>query len=490
LAGNYERNLFKQFEEALIKIDFLMKENQTLKAEITMLKGSHQKETMALHAKIESLDAENRKLKDIVNKDSSNSSKPPSSDGFKNIHNSREKTGKTVGGQKGHKGHTLELYDKPTEIVEHKKELCDCGGHIIYSDEYKVKQLVDFEIKIYIVEHRAYLKGVCADCDAKFSNEFPKELNNTVTYGNNLKSFSALLSAEGIVSICRIKQIISELTDGVLDLSEGTIVNFNKKLSSKVKPVIEHIKEKLLTSLVNHKDETGIKTNGVTNWFHVLSNKEQTLYTAHKKRGIEADKEADVLPSYSGVLVHDHAKWLYKFKCEHSECNAHILRYLKSVIENEKRVWAKDMTEILVGANNTIKKLKANSIFCFSDICVQEYYDKYDVIINNGENEFKADLKIKNNYNGEDMKLLRRMKEFKMEHLRFISNFNVPFDNNLAERDLRMIKAKSKISGSFRSVNGGEIFANIKSYTSTLRKNKKNLFQGITLVFNNNPVFV
>ena len=467
-----------------------MKENQALRAEIVTLKENHKKEIMTLNAKIEGLESENKKLKDIINKNSSNSSKPPSSDGFKKIHNSREKTGKTVGGQKGHKGHSLELYDKPTEIVEHRKELCHCGGHFIYSDEYKVKQAVDIGFKIYIVEHRAYLKGICDRCDTEFSNELPKELNNPVTYGNNLRSFSALLSAEGIVSICRIKQIISELTDGVLDLSEGTIVNFNKKLSSKVKPVIEHIKEKLLTSPVNHKDETGIKTNGVTNWLHVLSNKEQTLYTAHKRRGIEADKAADVLPSYSGVLVHDHLKGLYKFKCKHSECNAHILRYLKSAFENEKRAWAKDMIELLVGANNSIKELKANSISCFSDICVQEYYDKYDVIINNGENEFKADLKIKNNYNGEDMKLLRRMKEFKIEHLLFISNFNVPFDNNLAERDLRMIKAKIKISGCFRSDNGGEIFANIKSYTSTLRKNKKNLFQGISLAFSNNPVLV
>jgi transposase len=121
---------------------------------------------------------------------------------------------------------------------------------------------------------------------------------------------------------------------------------------------------------------------------------------------------------------------------------------------------------------------------------VQEYYAKYDEIIKNGENEFKADLKIKKIYNGEDMKLLRRMKEYKKEHLRFIADFNVLFDNNLAERYLRMIKAKSKISGCFRSNKGGEVFASIKSYTSTLHKNNQNLFQGISLAFNNNPVII
>ena len=489
MASNYERNLFKQLEEALIKIDFLMEENKILKTKITTLEANHQKENSLLCLRIENLESENNKLKDIINKDSSNSSKPPSSDGFKKIFNSREKTDKPVGGQKGHKGNTLKLLNNPTKIIEHKKELCDCGCHINYSNEYKAKQAVDIEFKINIVEHRAY-KGVCTGCKAIVNNELPKELNNPVTYGNNLKSLSALLSSEGIVSIGRIKQIISELTNGIFDLSEGTIVNFNKELSLKIKPVIKNIKEKLLTSPVNHKDENGIRINNVVNWFHVLSNKSHTLYFTHTKRGNVADIKADILPSYSGTLVHDHLKGLYKFKCQHSECNAHILRYLKSALENEKRIWAKDMIGLLVEANNKIKELKANSIFCFSDICVQEYYDKYDEIIKNGENEFKADLKIKKNYNGEDMKLLRRMKEYKTEHLRFMSDFNVPFDNNLAERDLRMIKAKSKISGCFRSDEGGEVFANIKSYTSTLRKNNQNLFQGINLAFDNNPVII
>lgn len=489
MAGNYERNLFKQLEESFKKIDFLIEENKILKIEIAILKANHQNEITFLVSKIENLESENKKLKDIINKDSSNSSKPPSSDGFKKIQNSREKTGKTVGGQEGHKGKTLKLFDKPTKIVEHKKKFCDCGCHVRYSDEYEAKQAVDIEFKINIVEHRTFT-GICTGCEAIIKNELPKELNNPVTYGNNLKSFSALLSAEGIVSIRRIKQIISELTNGILDLSEGTIVNFNKALSLKVKPVIEHIKENLITSSVNHKDETGIRINKVINWFHVLSNESQTLYFTDPKRGNEADKKINILPLYSGTLVHDHLKGLYKFKCKHSECNAHILRYLKSAFEYEKRAWAKDMIELLVETKNKIKELKSNSIFCFSEICVQEYYAKYDEIIKNGENEFKADLKIKKNYNGDDMKLLRRMKEFKIEHLRFISDFNVPFDNNLAERDLRMIKAKSKISGCFRSDDGGEVFADIKSYTSTLHKNKRNLYHGISLAFNNNPVYI
>ena len=489
LGSNNSKDLFKHLEETLNKVDLLMEENKLFKIEISTLKANHQKEISILHSRVESLESENKKLRDIINKDSSNSSKPPSSDGFKKIHNSREKTNKRVGGQKGHKGDTLKLFDKPTKVIEHKKELCECGCHLVYSNEYKAKQQVDIEVITNITEHRAFT-GVCPDCNSIVVNQLPKELINTVTYGNNIKSFAAMLSSEGAVSINRTNQIIKELTNGIINLSDATIVNFNKELSKKLEETIIRIKEKLLISPVNHKDETSVRINNSLHWFHVLSNKECTLYFTHAKRGNIADNDIDILPSYSGILVHDHLKGLYNFNCEHAECNAHILRYLKSAVENEKRAWAADMIKFFVDTNNIIKDLKANSVSCFSQIDIQTYLDRYDEILLNGHQEFHLDPCKTKNYNGDDMKLLRRLKEYKTEHLRFITDFRVPFDNNLAERDLRMIKAKSKISGCFRSEKGGEVFANIKSYTSTLRKNSKNIFQGISLAFSGDPVTI
>jgi len=486
LAANYTKNVYKHLEETLQKVDLLVEESKQLKIEINVMKSEHYKEIIVLNSKIDTLTVENQKLKDIINKDSGNSSKPPSSDGFKKINNCREKSGKSVGGQKGHRGNTIKLFDKPTKIIKHKKELCECGCHIKYSDKYKAKQLVDIAIKTNIVEHRAYI-GACLGCKAKISNELPMELTDIITYGNTLKSFSSLLSSEGIVSINRIKQMISELTDGVINISEGTIVNWNKTLSNSLVDVIDNIKEHLLTSSVIHKDETGIRINNTISWFHVLSNKEHTLYFSHAKRGNIADTEINILPIYSGVLVHDHLKGLYRFDCKHAECNAHILRYLKSAFENKNRVWSKDMIEYFVFANNSIKELKTKSIFRFSEMDLQKYSARYDEILSDGQQEFLNDTK--NDYNGEDMKLLRRLKQYKPEHLRFIYDFDVPFDNNLAERDLRMIKAKTKISGCFRGKNGGEVFANIKSYTSTLRKNSRNIFDGIKLAFLGKPVF-
>ena len=300
-----------------------------------------------------------------------------------------------------------------------------------------------------------------------------------------------MLSLEGMVSIKRIQKIICELTDGQLNLSEGTISKWNKDLSVFVLPAVEEIKKKLLTAPILHKDETGIRVNKSINWFHVLGNDKYTLYAAHKKRGNDADKERgndadkemDILPAYSGVLVHDHLRGLYSFTCDHAECNAHILRYLKAAVEGKKRVWAKNMIELLLEAKAAVE----DSEKPLSNTAAREYQRRYDGILEQGRKEFLQSESP--DYNGDDMKLLRRLKRYKAEHLRFISDLAVPFDNNQAERDLRMIKAKVKISGCFRAADGGEIFAALKGYTSTLRKNGRNIFDGIRNAFAGVPVF-
>jgi hypothetical protein len=306
-------------------------------------------------------------------------------------------------------------------------------------------------------------------------------LKGVTTYGGTLKAFTATLGSEGLVSINRIKKMLFEITNGVINLSEGTIAKWNKDLSGKLAPFIEKIKEKLLAQPVLHKDETGIRVDNSLQWLHVLGNELYTPYFSHQKRGNEAGGEAGILPAYGGVLVHDHLKGLYRFTCCHAECNAHILRYLKPVVEIYKRAWAAAMIEFLTDANNMVKEHKARNKAALDDAALSECRARYDEILEQGRSEFFQDEK--KNYNGEGMKLLRRLKEYKRGHLRFLSDFQVPFDNNLAERELRMIKSKAKVSGCFRGSEGGSVFAAIKSYTSTLRKNSKNIFDGIKTAF-------
>ena len=326
MGRNYEKDIFRHLQETLEKVDCLTNEIATLRKETSRKIEVLETENRQLRKENQALREENQKLKDIINKNSGNSSKPPSSDGFAKIHNSREKSGKKPGGQPGHKGKIHKLMDNPTHITDIKTERCGCGGRIKYSGEYTAKQLVDIEVATSIVEYREH-KGICECCSRRVKNHAP--VNDIVTYGNNLKSFTALLSLEGIVSINRIKKMLCELTGGRLSLSEGTIAKWIKDLSAHVAPAVCAIKDKLLTAPVAHKDETGVRVNKVLHWFHVLGNDKYTLYATHKKRGSEADKAMGILPAYSGVLVHDHLKGLYDFLCVHAECNAHILRYLK-----------------------------------------------------------------------------------------------------------------------------------------------------------------
>ena len=476
LGGNYEKKLFQHLQEALEIVDRLTSEVASLKIEQEILGAENQR----LLKENQTLKEEVQKLKDSINKNSGNSSKPPSSDGFVKIQNSREKSGKRPGGQRGHKGAIPKLFSNPTQIEEIKAERCVCGGKILYCGEYRAKQAVDIEISTKIIEYREY-DGICSCCHRHAQNHAP--VNDVITYGNTIKSLCAMLSVEGMVSINRIRQILRELTDGRFDLSEGTISKWNKDLSKCVAPAIDAIKGKLLASPVLHKDETGVRVSNALRWLHVLGSSTHTLYSVHEKRGNDADKEMGILPVYSGVLVHDHLRGLYDFTCDHAECNAHILRYLKAAIESKDRQWAKDMISMLLRA----KALVAESGGKPPDPChIEKFHRQYDEILELGRLEFLRSESP--DYNGEDMKLLRRMKKYKAEHLRFLSNPIVPFDNNQAERDLRMVKAKTKISGCFRALHGGHVFAALKSYSATLRKNHRNIFLGFKAAFELNPV--
>jgi len=470
MGTNYQKDFFRQLSETMQKFDNLQKEFTDFKVAANKEIDRLNDRVGVLEKENKQLKTENEKLKDIINKNSSNSSKPPSSDGFTKIENSREKTGRKPGGQPGHKGFKPKLYENPTKIIDFKRKKCFCGGHLKYDEKYTAKQLVDVEVKTHIEEYREY-SGVCECCGAQIENEAP--LNDIVTYGSNLKAVCSMLTSEGCVSINRTRQMVSELTGGVINLSEGTIAKWVRDLAERVAPALGKIKEKLLVSPVLNKDETGVRVGKTLNWFHVLSNKSHTLYYSHKKRGNEADKAADVLPAFGGVLVHDHLKGLYDFKCAHAECNAHILRYLKAAVESKGRKWAQDMLDLLLWAKSGGE--------------INKVFKRYDKILKAGQKEFLKDEAP--DYNGDDMKLFRRMREYKAEHLRFVTDKDVPFDNNQAERDLRMIKAKTKISGCFRAEDGGEIFAHIKSYTSTLRKNHMNIFREIKNAFLLKPAF-
>lgn len=415
-----------------------------------------------------------------INKNSSNSSKPSSTDGFKKvIHNCRAKTGKKVGGQKNHKGTTLNK-KKPIQIVEKKIEKCECGGDVVNSEDYKSKQLIDIEIKVNIIEERIF-KGRCKKCGKVHKAKFSKEFKNPAQYGSNLKALISMLINEEYVAIDRCSKLIKEITGDEITLSNGTIVNITKELSRKSESSVEAIKAKLIEAPLAHADETGIRINGVQHWLHTLCNKDYVVYGINEKRGKDAIEEMELLSFFTGILMHDHFKPYYKYEqITHAECNAHILRYLKSVIDVFHRKETENFLEFLIKINNEKKEAIQNGKSSFETSRIVEIESEYKELLEKWKNAYYEYIKKLDTINKplkEERCLFERLLEYQGEHLLFIRNFEVPFDNNMAERALRMIKTKKNVSGGFRSKSLAENFCNIRSLFGSARKQNKNIFQ-------------
>lgn len=489
-----------EIKELKITIKNLKEEHadtiRIMKNEINSLKSENNKlnkiikekdeEIKRLNKRINKFEKENTNLKNQKAKNSSNSSKPSSTDGFHKItHSLRGKSSKSVGGQKNHEGSTLTTKEVE-EIINSNKDNVILKEEILFINNKKLdgksKYKIDTQLSVVITKYNLVYD--------ENSSKLPKELKNNVIYGTNLKAIVSLFNVEHSIPVLRTVDIIRELTNGVIKLSCGTILNIIYELKEKIQPAISRIKEFLLRCEVDHKDETMLFCNGESRWFHVLSNTMATLYYYHKSRGNRADVEEGLLRIFTGTLVHDHMKGLYSFQCDHAECNAHILRYLQYTIEQYNRQWAKDLKDLLLKIKKEIEREMIKGNNCLRTEIILKYEKRYSEIIKQGEDEFKNDTNPSKNYCGDDMKLLRRLKEYKENHLAFMYDFRIPFDNNLAERDLRMIKAKKKISGGFRSDKGGEAYTDIKSYLSTMRKQKQNLFESLKLALERKPISI
>jgi len=473
--------LYTDLCKANTKIKELEEENKKLR----------EKETRRVK-EIDELNLTINKLTARIKKDSSNSSKPSSTDGFKKkVHNHRKKTGRKPGGQPGHKGNSLKLFADPTQIIKCKKEHCKCGGNIVYKSEcVSKKQHVDIEIIVKITEFQTF-EGACDYCGKQYTSKFPEDIINTVNYGDNLKAVIAMLTNEGMVSIKRTVEIVSSLTNSRINVSEGTVVNINYDLAKNCEPLISEIKSDLIKANVLCVDESGVRINGKLNWIHTACTDDTTLYMIDKKRGTEATDNMGILAYFVGVLMHDHLKSYYNYKTmDHAECNAHILRYLKGIIEIFKRKEAEELLSFLVKVNNEKKQAIKEGRMSFSEVEIKKIENEYLEILDKWEHKYKQEVENlkETKYHNDERCLIARLIEYKEEHLRFVKDFAVPFDNNAAERALRMIKTKIKVSGGFRSENGSSSFATIRSIISTAKKRGLSAYQIIRKIIRGETV--
>jgi len=449
-------------EEVLQQLQQLLKEFDILK-----------KENIKLRKRVAELEEKLSKYESPKN--SGNSSIPPSQDPNRQTRSSRKKSNKKTGGQKGHKGFRLEMSNNPDNVIFHDIKNCNCcGNQLLKKGTITSRQLFDLpEIKIQVTEHQVVTK-VCENCGKENKSNFPDGLVQQAQYGNKIKALCVYLQNYQMLPYARCTEIIKDLTGH--HLSQGSLSNFQSKCYDNLEQYETEIKKLLLQSSVLHADETGINNNGKQNWIHVLSNKKISFFGHHIKRGKQAIDDFNIIPLYNGNLVHDRFSSYFSYHCKHSLCNAHILRELIYIEEVYDSSWAKSMKKLFITANKKKKKGKKYTEKYYRRI-LYNYQKFITPIIANYDDTF---TKTK------EQRLAFALDKHKDLFLKFIKQQEIPFDNNQAERDLRMIKVKQKISGCFKSENHLKYFARIRGYITTLKKNQQNVLENIQNSFDEN----
>ena len=453
--------------------------------------------TAPLLEQLAKTNAEIARLKAIINKDSSNSSKPPSKDNFKDTPNNREKSKRSRGGQKGHPGHRLGQPKNLDELIEKgfvKRQIVD---HTDGCSEYISRFVIDVEVVTTITEHR-FSK------DAKL----PKDLYNEMSYGDNIKAMSVLLLNEGIIAEQRLSNILTGLTHGVVTISPATLEKFQTQFAQKLVDggELEAIRQDLLNGKILHTDDTPSRCLEIIEYLEdgktvihtaekksfqptirTHSNDFSTLFTVNPQKDKEGIVRDDILPHFFGKLSHDHEIKFYNYGTEHSTCGAHLLRDLKGLRDLWMIPWAGNMRSLIAKMNrHKNKDLSKNVPKCDPQI-LADFEKQFDVLMARGRSELALLSDGAWNYN-EFKKMINRLTDYKDCYLLFIRDYEAPFSNNLSERDLRIEKTKLKVSGPFRSWSGIKTHVTVRSFISTLKKRKQDLFASIVNVNQGIPV--
>ena len=410
-----------------------------------------------------------KELRERLNKNSGNSSMPPSSDGFKKTSNKRslrKKSGRKPGGQKGHDGSYLTVLSEPDHTENHLH--ADCKNCPRYKKCHKAavvketRYVIDAVVDVDITAHNILSVPCCPKCGCEKTGVFPDSVKSNIQYGKNLEALVITLNTVGAVSINRTHEILEGVFN--IPISTGTISNMVSRCAKKVESVYNNIGEKLKESPVNHADETGTNINGKLEWAHCISNDKYTYIELHRKRGFEAIEDIGILTQYRGILVHD--CWSPYWRLEgviHQLCCAHLLRELNGVLENDpKQKWASRLKELLIKMKRSKERAIIQGKEALSERTIKKYSDSYDEIIKLAYEENPAPEKVYGKRGrqkrGKILSLIDRLFKHKGEVCLFIKNFAVPFDNNQAERDIRNIKVKTKVSGFFKSEDGGKSY--------------------------------
>ena len=437
-----------------------------------------------------------RQMQSRLNMSSANSSKPPSSDGLnKPAPKSLRVAGqRPSGGQKGHPGSTLCQAERPDKIVVHGvPEQCKaCQRRLSFAYVGETRQVFDLPaLRFEVTEHHA-MQAICS-CGQVHSGEFPVSVNAPVQYGPRAQAAMVHLNQNHAVSVQRTAALMNDFFG--LPVSQATVVKAALAGADILQPTVQAIGQGAVASAVLHADETGLRVAKKLHWLHVLATDTLTWMGCHPKRGAEAFDALALLQQFKGVLVHD--GWMpYKaLPCQHALCNAHHLRELTYLLQEQGQAWAGDMIEVLTHANhldnvNCAQGQSPNYDAHKYQTQVRDLRHLYDAIL--AQAELANPVALSSGKRGRPKQskatnLIGRLRDYSDDVWRFMTQPHVPFTNNLAEQTVRMPKVKQKVSGCFRTLQGAQTYCAIRSYCATMHKQGVNIFEALVATFNGTP---
>jgi transposase len=441
--------------------------------------NSDKKHIVELEAKVIRLESLVEKLLDKIDnlthrKNSRNSSISPSNDQNRPLKTMslRVKQGKKVGGQLGHEGSTLELVENPDIIIEHKPDFCNqCGEDL--SDEpatfIQRRQVVDIPPIIpEFTEHRIFEK-ICT-CGHHTKATFPNNVNSPISYGANIQATAAYMHTRQYLPFERMSEFFSDVCN--LEISQGTLCSLLKRFAQKAQPAYELIAQKIENAIVVGGDETGAKVNGKKGWFWAFQNKVVTYITFSNNRGTATINENFPNGFINAIIVHDCWRSYFQINCKtHQICIPHLLRELLFFEERYQSQWAINLKELLLEALELKRNL--TSIEYLNPILQRDnIIERLSVLLLNSVPKNRKDLAA----------FHKRILKYKQYVFTFLFHQEVPPDNNASERAIRNVKVKQKVSGQFKTQDGAQSYAIIRSVTDTCIKNGQNILDAFKTI--------
>src|SRR6266568_4564250 len=482
----YLREENKSLREQLAQRDELIEQQQARLSEQNAVIQQHGEQMSSLSEQLKA-------LRDRLAKDSHNSHLPPSSDRFVRTPKSlRQKSEKKSGGQPGHQGSSLQFSSTPDEITLQQVERCEACQHDLQAVAAcggERRQIVDLPSpRVVVREYRAEQKQ-CPHCQHITIAAFPAGVQAPIQYGPTVAATAVYLVEQQLLPLARACEVMSDLLG--VQMSEGTVCDLIKRCAGQLAPVEQQIKEALIHNEVIHQDETGLDVAGKRHWMHVTCTPTLTHYHVDASRGQPALETIGILPHFVGISIHDGWGSYFLYDCEHAACLVHLLRDLV-FLEEQGVLWAADLKSLLLDMKKATDQARELGKRGLDPQEVVDWEAQFLRLLDEGDQAHPRATappgKRGRCKQSDARNLLDRLRKQQKAVLNFLEDLRVDFDNNLAERDLRMVKVQQKVSGCFRSQAFAHAFARIRGYLSTLRKQGLPLLSSLQATLCGHPV--